>query len=721
MLSIRAKTWVLTGILTVAVVSTTSGRIITVDDDGPADFNNIQAAINDANENDVVEVRPGRYTGEGNRDINFLGKAITVRSIDPNDPNIVSDTIVDCNASEEDPHRGFLFGTGENGRSELSGLTVTRGYAANGGGVTCSKSSPIISNCTFVENSAKRGGGCYNSMNHATLINCVFYKNSATLKGGGMHNYGGTPIVRHCMFIDNLVIEWGGAMYNKETRAEVTNSTFTGNQAEHGGGMFNYDAEPRLEGCSFVSNSAASSGGAVWNSMGAQPTMLRCVFRANSAVGGGAIWNSSRAAPVLIGCVLQGNLANLGGGLCNADGRPTVTNCLFTGNRAHEGGAICVRYESILELTNCTITGNFATQGTAVACYTWYGMYPNYVRISNSIIWDDGVEIALCDDSTIAVAYSNVRGGWAGEGNVNTDPCFLVAGYWVDGNDPNIVVEPNDPNAVWVEGDYRLLAISPCIDAGDPNYVPAPNETDLDGNPRVVDGDNDGNAVVDMGAYEVQFANTPPVAVAGANQTVYAGCGTAEVVLGGNDCYDEDGDELSYYWSWSVDGDVYEANGVNPNIELPVGEHVITLVVNDGTEDSEPNACIITVIGPVQAHVWILPRVINRHSRAKRIMAFMLLPEGITKDQISSDKFVLYPAGIEAVHQMILPRSTKQTKRTVVICFFERDALSAAVPDNGRAQLQLAGRLKDGRYCCGAGTVWIRNSRRPERFLWPWR
>jgi hypothetical protein len=48
-------------------------RIITVDDDGPADFDNIQAAINDANEGDVVEVNIGTYTGLGNRDIDFLG------------------------------------------------------------------------------------------------------------------------------------------------------------------------------------------------------------------------------------------------------------------------------------------------------------------------------------------------------------------------------------------------------------------------------------------------------------------------------------------------------------------------------------------------------------------------------------------------------------------------------------------------------------------------
>ncbi|MBN2588373.1 MAG: hypothetical protein JXA96_00805, partial [Sedimentisphaerales bacterium] len=59
---------------------TLADRIIYVDYDCPADFNNIQAAIDDANDGDIVLVAPGTYTGEGNRDIDFMGKAITVKS-----------------------------------------------------------------------------------------------------------------------------------------------------------------------------------------------------------------------------------------------------------------------------------------------------------------------------------------------------------------------------------------------------------------------------------------------------------------------------------------------------------------------------------------------------------------------------------------------------------------------------------------------------------------
>jgi len=54
--------------------------------------------------------------------------------------------------------------------------------------------------------------------------------------------------------------------------------------------------------------------------------------------------------------------------------------------------------------------------------------------------------------------------------------------------------------------DYHLAPDSPCIDMGDPNYVPEPNETDLDGLPRLVDGDCNDTVIVDMGAYEFSYA-----------------------------------------------------------------------------------------------------------------------------------------------------------------------------------------------------------------------
>jgi hypothetical protein len=114
--------------------------------------------------------------------------------------------------------------------------------------------------------------------------------------------------------------------------------------------------------------------------------------------------------------------------------------------------------------------------------------------ITNCILWGNRPQEIFNDDySNTVITYSNVQGGWAGVGNIENDPCFVEPGYW----DPNGT--PDDANDdFWVDGDYHLFEDSPCIDAGDPNYIAGPNETDLDGNPRVVNGR------IDMGAYELQ-------------------------------------------------------------------------------------------------------------------------------------------------------------------------------------------------------------------------
>jgi hypothetical protein len=151
---------------------------------------------------------------------------------------------------------------------------------------------------------------------------------------------------------------------------------------------------------------------------------------------------------------------------------------------------------------------------------------------------------------------------------------------------------------IWIEGDYQLLPSSPCIDTGDPNYVPEPYETDLNDNSRILDGDNDDVPVVDMGAYE--YFNVWPVADAGPDQLVECACNTQEgtkVTLDGTGSYDLDGNPLTFTWTGPFVGS--PADGVTPTVTLEdgcPGEYVITLVVNDGIEDSEPNDVVITIV-----------------------------------------------------------------------------------------------------------------------------
>jgi len=105
----------------------------------------------------------------------------------------------------------------------------------------------------------------------------------------------------------------------------------------------------------------------------------------------------------------------------------------------------------------------------------------NSIFFGNVKCWSPAVHDEIYDSTGLAmVTYSDIRGGYAGEGNIDADPMF------VDSD----------------SGDYHLQPGSPCIDTGDNEGVPPGLTTDFEGNPRIVDGDSDSVAVVDMGADE---------------------------------------------------------------------------------------------------------------------------------------------------------------------------------------------------------------------------
>jgi hypothetical protein len=112
----------------------------------PADQPTIQAGIDAAAEGDVVILADATYTGEGNKNLDFRGKAITIRS-ESNDP---TRCLIDC----QQDGRGFNFHSGETSASTLSGLTIQNGQVSDaGGGIYCSNSSPTVTHCIFSGNS----------------------------------------------------------------------------------------------------------------------------------------------------------------------------------------------------------------------------------------------------------------------------------------------------------------------------------------------------------------------------------------------------------------------------------------------------------------------------------------------------------------------------------------------------------------------------------------
>ena len=129
----------------------------------------IQAAVDAAAPGDLVVVADGVYTGDGNGDIDFGGKAITVRSA-----NGPAQCVIDCQGSESDPHRAFHFHSGELSDSQVVGFTIQGGYALAGGGILCDDSSPTLSKIILSGNVGEYGGGaiaCYGSS--PAIVNCL--------------------------------------------------------------------------------------------------------------------------------------------------------------------------------------------------------------------------------------------------------------------------------------------------------------------------------------------------------------------------------------------------------------------------------------------------------------------------------------------------------------------------------------------------------------------
>jgi len=593
--SLKATIVTLLFVLVVGAPVAAGGQIIYVDDDGPADFSNIQAAIDNSNHGDTIVINPGTYTGDGNRDIDFKGKAITVRSTDPNDPNIVAATIIDCNHLG----RGFLFHSGEDGNSILSGFTIMNGQAAIGAGIYCkNQSGPTISNCVIKSNRADGqestgfGGGI--SGCKGTIINCTIRGNKAVGKsygsGGGLYDCNGKITnctisyntigpagdggglsecngdIINCTISNNWLegyVGWrgrGGGLYS--CNGAIINSTISGNvivavQEAYGGGLYEcngpiinctikgnwvrcdyhvsaggglYHCDGPIINCTIRGNTTATSygieamGGGLYacdgtisnctishNSAeggseyddgswglggglyGCNGKIINCVISDNTATvtdrlenSGGAGGGLYRCSGTITNCTIIGNTASdrgwydqrsFGGGLCGCDG--TISNCTISGNITlskydSAGGGLCGCDGTII---NCTISGNTAMleDEPTVGDATGGGLYRCKGTITNCIIWANSANTGSQVYSSSEPDYCCVQDyTGSGTGNIGDDPLFI------------------DPNNV----DYHLFPSSPCIDAGDPNYAAEPNETDLDGNPRVI------GCRIDMGAYE---------------------------------------------------------------------------------------------------------------------------------------------------------------------------------------------------------------------------
>ena len=199
----------------------------------------------------------------------------------------------------------------------------------------------------------------------------------------------------------------------------------------------------------------------------------------------GTLWMGPRTltlrANVSPTCTFEGNDAGLGGGIYNDEScSPALTNTTFLSNSARgDGGGIYNSISSSPVLINCTFWGNDAASGGGI-----YNEAMSAPTVTNCILWGDTPDEIV--GGSPAVTYSDVEGGHPGQKNIDQDPMLV------------------DP----ANGDLHLGEDSPCIDEGS-NAAPNLPLYDFEGDHRILDGDDDGEAIVDMGVDEAPGEHIP--------------------------------------------------------------------------------------------------------------------------------------------------------------------------------------------------------------------
>ncbi|MDE0638624.1 MAG: right-handed parallel beta-helix repeat-containing protein [Candidatus Poribacteria bacterium] len=393
----------------------------------PAEQPTIQDGIDIAQNGDTVLVDNGIYRGEGNVNIDFKGKRITLKS-----KNGADATVIDCEKLHET--RGFYFYNGETNESVLDGFTITNGLHDSGGAIALISASPTIKNCVIKDNLTS-GINCINS--DLIILDSII-----------SHNIGiGVAI----------------------SGIDVLNSDIRDGFIQDGINMEEtFIKRPTIKSCTVSNNTGIGI-----SCLDDGATIVNCTVSKNGGRGISVI--SFTSAEISDSRITQ----NSGGGLkCYEYSRIKIKNSIIAKNTAEEGGGIFCSATSSLYATDCVIANNTALKdGGGIWDLTRFGeafvkhctitqnsagnrgggVYVNdrgSLDLINSIVWDntsDGTHAEVLAWGIITIKSCNIKDGLDGierepdgrlfryEDNIDEDPLFVNA------KAGDFTLQPNSP------------------------------------------------------------------------------------------------------------------------------------------------------------------------------------------------------------------------------------------------------------------------------------
>ncbi len=475
----------------------------------------LRAAVQEANAlagADTITLPAGTYTltlpGSGENAAAF-GDLDLTSNITLNGAGAAT-TIIDGNSIDRVFHVTGVFTV------NISGVTMSNGNGA-GGGVRNDGGVLTIVNSAFTDNYSTglaTGGAIFNSGTLA-ITNGAFSSNSSGNDGGAIFN-SGTLTITNGAFSSNSSGNNGGAIFNSSTLT-ITNGAFSDNSSGNdGGAIFTADALT-ITGSAFSGNSSGGNGGAIFTVD--TLTITSSAFSGNSSGGdGGAIF--APGTLTVTSCTFSDNSASNDGGAIKAGGGAMITRSTFSDNSAWLGGGIYTL--STVTIANSTFSNNNASDGDdsytnggalSIVNSTLFGYYSEHEDIDTTSSGPSSVNSGSgVFNATGSVTLTNtiIAGHDSDEncaGVITNGGNNLEDGATCGWGSANGSMSNTDPMLLALTGNpayFPLNLSSPAIDAGkNVACAAAPvSNTSQNGATRPIDGDGNGTATCDIGAFE---------------------------------------------------------------------------------------------------------------------------------------------------------------------------------------------------------------------------